>query len=258
MRSNIYATTILHDRVFPFKHKFKYSLLSLYIDLDELPMISKKIKIFSYNKFNLFSFNELDHGYRDGRSLRDFVKNILKKNNFIFNNLKIKIFCFPRVLGYVFNPLSIIYCFDDDELKSIFYEVKNTSNEQHTYFFASYSSSKNKKIFTHTCNKNFYVSPFIGMKSVYKFTNTLPEKKMSISIDLYDDKEQKIIRAAQYGIKMSLSSFVLFKQLLFNPFFSLKVMSAILYEAFLIVFRGGKYYARNKKILDTITFEGEI
>ena len=258
MRSNIYSTTILHERFSLFKHKFKYSLLSMYIDVDELPIISKKIKIFSYNKFNLFSFNEVDHGYRDGRSLKVFVTNILIKNNFIFNNLKIKIFCFPRVLGYVFNPLSIIYCFDEDELKAIFYEVKNTSNEQHTYFFASYNSKNNKKIFTHTCNKNFYVSPFIGMKGVYKFTNNLPEKKMSITIDFYDEKEQKILRAAQYGIKMSLSSFILFKQLLFNPFFSLKVISAILYEAFFIVFKGGKYYARNKKILDTITFEGEI
>jgi len=96
------------------------------------------------------------------------------------------------------------------------------------------------------------------MKGVYKFTNNLPEKKMSITINFYDEKEQKILRVAQYGIKMSLSSFILFKQLLFNPFFSLKVISEILYEAFFIIFKGGKYYSRNKKILDTITFEGEI
>ena len=98
--------------------------------------------------------------------------------------------CFPRILGYVFNPLSIIYCYNEDNLISIFYEVKNTSNEQHTYFFAS-KEIKNKEEYKHQCNKSFYVSPFIEMKGVYKFTNSISEEKLSIIIDLFNDKNEK-------------------------------------------------------------------
>ena len=78
------------------------------------------------------------------------------------------ILCFPRILGYVFDPLSIIYCFDSNKLISILYEVKNTSNEQHTYIFKGDVSSKNFKL-QHQCSKQFYVSPFIEMDAYYKF-----------------------------------------------------------------------------------------
>ena len=136
MFSNLYNTTIIHERFHPFKHKFKYYLLSMCIQYDELEILSKKLKIFSYNKFNIFSFYDKDHGYRDNRSLQDFVESVLRKSKVKFNYLTIRILCFPRVFGYVFNPLSVIYCYENSNLIAILYEVKNTSNEQHTYCFA--------------------------------------------------------------------------------------------------------------------------
>ena len=136
MNSSLYFTTITHERFHELKHRFKYCILSFFLDLDELINLSKNIKFFSYNKFNIFSYYEKDHGYRDGRLLRDYVEDYLKLNKIKFKKLKVSIMCFPRILGYVFNPLSIIYCYEDNKLVAIFYEVKNTSNEQHTYCFA--------------------------------------------------------------------------------------------------------------------------
>ena len=257
MISSLYSTTIIHERFNSFKNKFKYYILSLYIDLSELNILSKKINIFSYNRFNFFSFYEKDHGYRDGRPLKSFVEDYLLINNIAFKSLRINILCFPRILGYVFNPLSIIYCYEENKLLAIFYEVKNTSNEQHTYCFAS-NLKNNKKIYHHSCEKNFYVSPFIGMKTKYKFYNTLVNNKISITIDLYDDAEKKILTASQFGKKISLNSSNLLKQLLKNPLLSIKVISGILYEALYIVIKGGKYYARNKKESDSISFEGKL
>ena len=172
-------------------------------------------------------------------------------------NLKIKILCFPRILGYVFNPLSVIYCYNDANLISIFYEVKNTSNEQHTYFFAS-KEVKNKKEYKHQCNKSFYVSPFIEMKGVYKFTNSISDEKLSIIIDLFNEKNEKIFTASQFGNKVPLSSITLIKQLIFNPLVTFKVIFAILYEALIIFIKGGKYYSREKKFIDSITSEGKL
>lgn len=257
MYTSLYSTIISHQRFRKFKNKFKYFLFSLYLDHDELIDLSKKIKIFSYNSFNIISFYEKDHGYRDGKSLRIFVENHLKSQNFIFNHLKIRIFCFPRVLGYVFNPLSIIYCYEDKNLIAIFYEVKNTSNEQHTYFFAR-KNNKNFDKYIHQCNKNFYVSPFIGMKGIYKFKNTIPKDKIAIIIDLFDENNKKILSASQYGNKISLSSISFLKQLIYNPFLTFKVIFGILYESVFIYIKGGKYYSRKKKIIDSISFEGKL
>ena len=106
--------------------------------------------------------------------------------------------CFPRILGYVFNPLSVIYCYDGEHLISIFYEVKNTSNEQHTYVFAK-GSNLQLSILKHECNKNFYVTPFIGMKGKYLFTNKLDQEKINLIIDLYDANNNRVLMASQTG-----------------------------------------------------------
>jgi DUF1365 family protein len=165
--------------------------------------------------------------------------------------------CFPRIFGYVFNPISIIYCYENEKLLAIFYEVKNTSNEQHTYCFAG-NNKGNVNKFKHECDKNFYVSPFIGMKARYKFKNLSPQKKMYVVIDLFDKENNKILTAAQHGIKISLNSFTLLKELITNPLIITKVIFAILYEAVFISLKGGHYYAREKKMKDSISFEGHL
>ena len=157
----------------------------------------------------------------------------------------------------MFNPLSIIYCYDEDKLISILYEVKNTSNEQHTYFF-SRGQNNNQITLKHECDKNFYVSPFIGMKGKYYFTNKLTNDYLNIIIDLYDSNNKKILMAAQSGKFTAFNASKLLKYNLLNPLLGFKVMFAILFEAIRIIFKGGKYYARDKKPKDTISFEGSF
>ena len=257
MNTKIILSSIVHKRYDKIQHFFKYKVPSLFIDLDELEVISSKSKIFSVNSFNIFSFYEKDHGYRDGRSISEFIQEKLKSYDVNYNKLKIKIICFPRIFGYVFNPLSIIYCYDENELISIFYEVKNTSNEQHTYIF---SKGQNNNLITlkHECEKNFYVSPFIGMKGKYCFTNKLTNDYLNIIIDLYDSNNKKILMAAQSGKLTAFKASKLLKYNLLNPLLGFKVMFAILFEATRIIFKGGKYYAREKKPKDTISFEGSF
>ena len=136
MTSCIYNGTVTHKRFKPKIHFFKYKVFSLLIDLSELEKLDKTIKFFSYNKFNLVSFFDKDHGERDGTSLVEWVKKNLSDNKIDHENIKIKLLCYPRILGYVFNPLSVFYVYNNkEELISILYEVKNTFGEQHTYIF---------------------------------------------------------------------------------------------------------------------------
>ena len=165
--SCIYSGFVTHKRFKPKKHFFSYRTFSLLIDLNEISDLEKKIKFFSYNKFNILSFYNVDHGPRDGTSLTKWARKILNRSKINIKGGTIKLLCFPRFFGYVFNPLSIFYCYDkNSKLKAILYEVKNTFDEQHTYVFRSKSSSK---LIFHKCNKKFYVSPFIEMKTFYNF-----------------------------------------------------------------------------------------
>merc|ERR1712096_183128 len=122
---------------------------------------------------------------------------------------KIKLLCFPRFFGYVFNPLSIFYCYDEDsKLKAILYEVKNTFNEQHTYVF---SASLSSKLILHRCNKKFYVSPFIKMETFYNFRLLKPDKNISIFIR-QKDRDGTLLTACQVGKRIELNNKQLFYQ----------------------------------------------
>ena len=83
MTSSIYNGTVIHKRFKPKTHFFKYSVFSLLIDLSELDQLDKNIKFFSFNKFNLISFFEKDHGNRDGNSLISWVKKNLDENKIL-------------------------------------------------------------------------------------------------------------------------------------------------------------------------------
>ena len=257
MTSQILLSSIVHKRFIPFKHNLKYKVPSVYLNLDDLIKINDKHTFFSLNKFNLFSFYESDHGYRDQRSIKTFVVESLNKYKIKYQNLKVMILCFPRILGYVFDPLSIIYCFDNNKLISILYEVKNTTNEQHTYIFKGDTDSKDFKL-SHQCSKQFYVSPFIEMEAHYKFFNNMFNNHININIDLFDKHNKKVLTASQYGKFIEFNSKNMFKFLSYNPLLGFKVMIGILYEALKIISKGGKYYARSKKPNDTISFEGNF
>ena len=121
INSSIYNGTVIHKRFKPKEHFFKYKVFSLLLDLSELGELNDRLKFFSLNRFNLISFYEKDHGDRDGSSLFEWVKKNLINNEISTDNIKVKLLCYPRIFGYVFNPLSIFFVYDkSNNLISIF------------------------------------------------------------------------------------------------------------------------------------------
>jgi uncharacterized protein len=250
--SYIYTGTVIHKRFKPKFHFFKYKVFSLLIDLSELDLLNKNLKLFSYNKFNIISFYNKDHGPRDGSSLKKWVLENLQKNNINTNDIKVKLLCYPRIFGNVFNPLSVFYVYDrNSNLVSIFYEVKNTFGEQHTYIF---KTKKDQNLIQHVCKKKFHVSPFIKMNCVYFFRLLKPSNKISIIIDL-QDQESKILYASQDGIRSELNNKTLIKSYLKHPFMSFKIILAIHYEAFKLWTKRIRYIKKKFKIKNNITIE---
>jgi len=249
--SRIYSGQVTHTRFKPKKHYFKYKVFSLLIDLDEINKINNNLNFFSYNKFNLISFFDKDHGNRDGSNVKEWVKENLIKKNIKFQNIRVEILCYPRILGYVFNPLSILYVYNEkDALISIFYEVKNTFGEQHTYIF----ETQDQKIIKNKCDKKFYVSPFIDMECEYNFSVTKPGDSISVIIN-QNDKEGKLLFASQDGKSQDLTSKNLLLNYLRHPLMTFKVIVAIHYEAFKLWFKKVKLVKKKIKILNKITFE---
>ena len=248
----IYNGKVIHKRFKPKIHFFKYKVFSLLLDLDEIDTIDNKINLFSYNKFNLISFYDRDHGDRDGSSIKDWVIEKIKLNNIQHKDMKIKILCYPRILGYVFNPLSIFFVYDNNSsLISILYEVKNTFGEQHTYIFRIDSNSD---LIQNNCNKKFYVSPFMDLNSKYYFKISNPREKLSVVIDQRDN-EGKLLFASQDGIRTTFTTKNLILAYLKNPLMTIKIISAIHYEAFRLWLKGIKLIKKKLKIKNNISIE---
>ena len=250
--SSIYSGTVIHKRFKPKLHSFTYKVFSLLIDLTELDKLDKNLKLFSYNKFNIISFYNKDHGPRDGSSLQNWVKDNLKKNNIDTKSIQIKLLCYPRIFGYVFNPLSVFYIYNKNkELISILYEVKNTFGEQHTYVF---KIDKDNQLFGHSCKKKFHVSPFIEMDCLYYFKILKPTDKLSVVINQNDDCG-KLLFASQDGLKNELNNKNLMISYISNPLMSFKIIGAIHFEAFKLWIKGIKLVKKKFKIKNNITFE---
>ena len=254
MTSSIYNGSVIHKRYKPKMHFFKYKVFSLLIDLSELENLGKRISFFSYNRFNLISFFDKDHGDRDGSSLIHWVKKNLRENKIDTEETKIKLLCYPRILGYVFNPLSVFYVYDKkNNLISILYEVKNTFGEQHTYVF---KVENQNRLIQNNCSKKFHVSPFIEMDCNYFFRTLNPEDKLSVVIDQYD-KEGKILYASQDGKRSDLTSKNLLNSYLKHPLMTFKIISAIHFEAFKLWAKGIKFVSKKLKIKNNITYESK-
>ena len=250
-KSCLYVGSVIHKRFKPKEHFFKYKVFSLYLNLDEIDEVQKKIPFFSYNKFNLISFYDKDHGERDGSSLKLWVKKKLNEVG-IANEIKsVNLLCYPRIFGYVFNPLSIFFVFDKySSLIATMYEVKNTFGEQHTYIF----KTKDNNLIKNHCDKKFHVSPFMDLNSTYNFKILKPGSKLSVIID-QRDSDGKLLFASQDGEKIELNTKNLLISYLKHPLMTFKVISAIHFEALRLWVKRIKFIKKVIKIKNNVSFE---
>ena len=237
----IYIGKIMHMRLIPKRHKFQYSFFSLFLDIDLLQTTKTKLRIFGVNNFNIFSFYESDHGSRDGKSLRPWVDYQLAKNKMPRAD-KVFLLSFPRMFGYVFNPFSAYFCYTNDNLTSVIYEVKNTFGDQITYI--KMINSKGRGLIRHNQSKKMYVSPFIDMDQTYSFLLKPPGEKLSIRISQAGEAGETLV-ATQNGKAIELSDANLLRCFFTNPLMTFKVIFGIHWEALVLLIKGIKLYKYN-------------
>ena len=139
----IYTGAVVHRRLKPKPHLLKYNVFSLLLDLDALEAIDKNKAPLSINRFGFLSFYESDHGDSRGTGLKTWVFEQLLRAGINDPDIRIRVLCYPRFMGYVFNPLTVFFCEDHEgQTVAILYQVKNTMGETHTYIIPIEADSK--------------------------------------------------------------------------------------------------------------------
>ena len=176
--ATLYRGSVMHARLKPVGHRFVYRVLNLLIDLDRLEEADRQSRLFAVNRRGLYSFHERDHGPRDGSSLSAYAREKAKAEGIDLTGGKVWLLCYPRLLGFVFNPLSIYYCYrSDGSLALLIYEVRNTFGETHSYVCPVKPGETSPAGLRQVRDKRFYVSPFIGMEMRYHFRLSPPGRQ---------------------------------------------------------------------------------
>ena len=242
MNSQLYIGTVTHRRQDRHAYRFIYKVFSLLLDLDELPRLPKKLRLFSHNRFNLFSVSDRDHGPRDGTPLKPWAEQYLLLQGIELEGGRIRLLCFPRLLGYVFNPLSVWYCqHRDGSLRAVICEVRNTFGEMHHYLLTAPDKGPMDWRAEYRVPKIFHVSPFIAPDMEYRFHLQEPDKWLRFYIDERQGEAQ-IFKACISAIRAPLSDARLLGMALALPLMPFKVMAAIHWQAIKLWLRGAKFH----------------
>jgi len=251
LSSSLYDTKISHRRRRPKKHKLKYGAFYLLLDLSELDRKHRSLKWFSCNSFNIFSFYDRDHGPGRDEPLRPWVEHHLDRAGIDLDGGSIKLLCLPRILGYVFNPISIYYCYHrDGHLGAVLYQVSNTFGQRHTYLFGVQEDGE--KAIRHSCAKRLYVSPFIENNGQYEFTIKRPDKELYLHIR-QGDNDGPMLDAWVNGQKQHITDRKLLSCLIRYPLLTLKVMGGIHWEALQLWLKGVGLVTRPPPPEETVT-----
>ena len=247
--SALYSGRVMHQRMRPVRHRLGYRVFSLLLDLDDLPALGKKLRLFSLDRFNLFSLHGRDYGdgSADAAGLRRHVDRQLNEAGIIAGGT-VRLLTMPRILGYAFNPLSVYFCHAaDGGLVAILYEVNNTFGQRHSYLIAVDDAARTSGLIEQSCDKEFYVSPFLSLDLRYAFRIEPPAgaegSKLSVGVTA-EDVQGPLLVARMDAARRALSDGALAFAFFSHPLLTLKVIFAIHWEALRLVIKGVRLQAR--------------
>jgi DUF1365 family protein len=239
LASGLYLGAVTHARLKPRVHRMRYRVFMLSLDLDELDRLDGGLRLFAHSGFSLTSFHQKDHLDGSALPLKAQVEAHLAAAC-IAHGGPIRMLCMPRVLGAIFNPLTVYFCHRlDGALSAILYEVSNTFGDRHSYLIPV----EGRGPVAQTCEKSFYVSPFMDMDLTYAFRIRPPGEAVSIIVDVHD-AEGQVMGASFAGRRRELTDASLLRAWLTHPLMTVGPMAAIHWEALKIWRKGGRLRPR--------------
>jgi DUF1365 family protein len=235
IHSAVYCGEIFHSRKLPREHSLRYSVFYFLLDLDEVEALASASRLFGWNRSAWFSFHDADHGDGDGRGLRECLRDVLAEAGIEDPAWRFQVLCMPRVLGYVFNPISVVYCYrTDGELAAMVYEVNNTFGERLSYVLPV---SGDPERVQQRCKKALFVSPFFDMEGHYDFALSRPRESLDITID-YRHADEHRLHVVFRGRRQAFTASTLRSLALRYPAVAFKVIAGIHFEALKLWLKG--------------------
>ena len=231
--SCLYVGQVRHRRFAPARHEFEYRLFMLYLDLDELPGLFERFWLWSSQRPNLAWFRRADHLGDPQQPLAESVRDLVEQRSGQRPRGPVRLLTQLRYFGHGFNPVSFYYCFDSsgEVLEHIVAEVNNTPwGEQHCYLLTASAAQREQRIQRFELDKEFHVSPFMGMDIRYQWSFMRPGKRLFVHLQNRQQGD-KLFDASLIIDRQPISSAALSGALLRYPFMTLKVVAAIYYQA---------------------------
>lgn len=243
----LYPGKVMHARLNPFGHRFTYRVFTCLFDIDRLDDAAGMSAIFSVNRFNLVSFHERDHcpGGDTTQGLRARVDTMLETCG-LDRPAAVRLLAYPRLFGFVFNPLSVYFCHDDDgALQTVIYEVRNTFGEHHSYVCAIEPGQLTDAGVRQSREKIFYVSPFIDLGARYHFRVLPPGESVRVRI-FETENDAPLLSATFSGEARPFTTATLAGQLARLPLMTLSIVASIHWQALKLWWKGAKFHSRGK------------
>lgn len=237
MSASLIRGRVVHVRLAPFRHRFSYRSWMLLADVDALPTLAARSLLFGTGRMAMVSFQERDHGARDGSGLRPWVEQRLAEAGIQEAGARLELLCMPRILGFVFNPISLVFCRDrGDRLAAVLAVVNNTWGGRHTYLLPAGAM----RPVIARADKRLAVSPFTTMDGGYDFAISEPGERFAFSIGL-SRGGQRILHTAFSGRSVPFSDRALLGCLAGVPLVTMRTFAAIHWQALRLAFRGARF-----------------
>jgi DUF1365 family protein len=245
---------VMHRRLRPAAHAFRYPVFSLHLRLQDLETLPAGGGwLFARDRFALLAVHAVDHGPRDGTPLLPWIRGLLAREGVVADG-DIWLQTFPRVLGYVFNPVSFWYCHDRaGGLRAVLAEVNNTFGERHNYLLVPPSGGNIDATTTLSARKVFHVSPFMAVRGAYRFRfRTSPDEVHSVRIDLADERGD-LLHAVITGRPQPLTRAALLRAFFAYPMQSFGVIARIHWQALQLWWKRVPFHAKPEPPLEETT-----
>jgi DUF1365 family protein len=226
----IVAGEVMHRRTRPAKNAFTYPAFCLRLPLSQLSTLPARGV--AWNRRGLVAFHDRDHGPRDGTPLSVWMRELLAREK-IDAGGEIVLYAFPRMLGYVFNPVSFWVCHHaDGSVGAVLAEVNNTFGETHHYLLAHPQGEPLKSGETLTARKVFHVSPFCDVKGHYTFRFHFGPGRWLARIDYFDGDGDSVLLETHVSGKVQALDAAQARSLLWRyRWFTLAVVARIHWHA---------------------------